>query len=198
MKETIDSAIQDRLEYLRGEIRKECISYGEIVELQDLAEYIPEDDIVLREWAGVPEFEEDQPTTPDRIPAVRIEIERAEGLDSECYKSDHPTWEEAEERIRAICRTAPKNGGYDKTDFSVIFADGETYRGRYDATHPTADGFEGTLSHHICDSLLFYAGIRTPSHMTEEAHEELVRDSKEAAREWIKRYAVPGLENFRG
>jgi hypothetical protein len=50
--------IKTRLNYLRGEIKKECISYGEIAELQSLAEYIPEDDLLLREWAGIPEFEE--------------------------------------------------------------------------------------------------------------------------------------------
>ena len=47
--------IKDRLEYLRGEIEAECISYGEIAELQGLAEYIDEGDNLLLEWAGVPE-----------------------------------------------------------------------------------------------------------------------------------------------
>ena len=49
------STIQERLEYLRGEIEAERISYAEIAELQSLAEYIAPDDVVLREWAGVPE-----------------------------------------------------------------------------------------------------------------------------------------------
>lgn len=44
-----------RLEYLRGEIKKECISYGEIAELQSLADYIEDDDVELLQWAGVPE-----------------------------------------------------------------------------------------------------------------------------------------------
>jgi len=47
--------IKDRLEYLRGEIKAERISYGEIVELQSLVDYIEPDDILLLEWAGVPE-----------------------------------------------------------------------------------------------------------------------------------------------
>ena len=47
--------VQKRLEYLRGEILAERISYVEIAELQDLAEHIPEDDMLLREWAGIPE-----------------------------------------------------------------------------------------------------------------------------------------------
>jgi len=44
-----------RLEYLRGEIIAERISYGEIVELQSLAEHIDPSDVLLLEWAGVPE-----------------------------------------------------------------------------------------------------------------------------------------------
>ena len=52
--------IKARLDYLRGEIEAERISYAEIAELQSLAEHIPEDDVLLREWAGVPESNQDQ------------------------------------------------------------------------------------------------------------------------------------------
>jgi hypothetical protein len=48
-------AAKIRLEYLRSQIEAECISYGEISELQGLAEYIEPDDMQLREWAGIPE-----------------------------------------------------------------------------------------------------------------------------------------------
>jgi hypothetical protein len=44
-----------RLEYLRGELRAERISYGEIAELQSLAEHIEKGDVELLEAAGVPE-----------------------------------------------------------------------------------------------------------------------------------------------
>jgi len=47
--------IKERLEYLRGEIENERISYGEIMELQSLHEYIAPDDVQLLEWAGVTE-----------------------------------------------------------------------------------------------------------------------------------------------
>lgn len=50
--------IKKRLEYLRKELRNERISYGELLELQSLAEYIEPDDIELLEAAGVPEFAE--------------------------------------------------------------------------------------------------------------------------------------------
>ena len=49
--------ITKRLEYLRTEIQSERISYGELAELQSLAEYIDESDVELRQWAGVPENE---------------------------------------------------------------------------------------------------------------------------------------------
>jgi len=51
----MNQTIKQRLEYLRGEIEAERISYGEIAELQDLKEYIEPGDVVLAEWAGVPE-----------------------------------------------------------------------------------------------------------------------------------------------
>ena len=47
-----------RLEYLRGEIEKEQISVGELIELQGLADQIDPSDVLLLEWAGVPEFGE--------------------------------------------------------------------------------------------------------------------------------------------
>jgi hypothetical protein len=49
--------IEKRLSYLRNEIEAERISYEEITELQSLAQYIPSDDMLLLEWAGVPEAE---------------------------------------------------------------------------------------------------------------------------------------------
>jgi len=52
--------IKARLEELRIEIREERISYGELFELQGLAEHIEEGDVELLQWAGVPEFPEDK------------------------------------------------------------------------------------------------------------------------------------------
>ena len=51
-------AATERLEYLRGELRAERISYGELAELQDLAPHIGADDLELREAAGLPERED--------------------------------------------------------------------------------------------------------------------------------------------
>lgn len=47
--------IKQRLEYLRQQIRNENISYGELSELQSLADHIEDGDNELLEPAGVPE-----------------------------------------------------------------------------------------------------------------------------------------------
>ena len=47
---------KERLEELRKELRGECISYGELIELQSLVEFIDSNDVELLEAAGVPEF----------------------------------------------------------------------------------------------------------------------------------------------
>lgn len=48
--------IRARLEHLRGEIEAERMSYGEIAELQGLAEHIdPSEDPLLAQWAGIEE-----------------------------------------------------------------------------------------------------------------------------------------------
>jgi len=47
--------IKNRLEHLRGRIQAERISLGEIIELQSLADHIEPDDVLLAEWAGIPE-----------------------------------------------------------------------------------------------------------------------------------------------
>lgn len=58
MKNITPTWAKKRLEYLRGEIQAERISYGEIAELQSLAPFIEAGDVELLEWAGVPEFQE--------------------------------------------------------------------------------------------------------------------------------------------
>lgn len=52
---------RQRLEYLRGELRAQRISWGELLELQGLADHIEPGDVELLEAAGVPEqAQEDQ------------------------------------------------------------------------------------------------------------------------------------------
>lgn len=62
-----EPTIAERLEYLRGEIRAERISYSELSELQSLADTdldAFEGDVELLEWAGVPEFPDSEDDDP--------------------------------------------------------------------------------------------------------------------------------------
>ena len=56
------SDVTEALDYLRGEIEAERISMGEIIYLEGMAEegLIPEHDLVLLQWANVPEFGEER------------------------------------------------------------------------------------------------------------------------------------------
>jgi len=49
------TTIKNRLKYIRHKIKSEKISYSEIAELQSLAKYIDPSDVLLLEWAGIPE-----------------------------------------------------------------------------------------------------------------------------------------------
>jgi len=51
--------VRERLAYLHVVIEEERISWGELAELQDLAPHIDPGDVLLREWAGLPEFEDE-------------------------------------------------------------------------------------------------------------------------------------------
>ena len=45
--------IEERLKYLKDEIKKERISYGEILELESLKDYIKNDDFELLEFINI-------------------------------------------------------------------------------------------------------------------------------------------------
>jgi hypothetical protein len=74
--------IWNRLEHLRGELRAERISQGELCELAGLARYIEAGDTELLEAAGVPEHTEseaaDWPIPPERIAAAVEDMERVQ------------------------------------------------------------------------------------------------------------------------
>lgn len=53
--ESANGQVAARLEYLRGQLRAQCISWGELSELEGLAEHIDPGDVELLEAAGVPE-----------------------------------------------------------------------------------------------------------------------------------------------
>ncbi len=98
------------------------------------------------------------------IHAIRIYITRAEGFSHECDVTHVcDSFAEADAVLRFMARTAPDGGGYDKCDFAVRYADGETYEGRYDLTYDDVVG--ASLARHMSDHVTFSAGVRLPEHL---------------------------------
>lgn len=106
-----------------------------------------------------------------KIQVKEICISRGEGPSSECGKKHVVSnYEEAEKVLSRMAHTAPKNGGYDKTDFTVTFADNETYTGRYDLKYDR----EESLAEHMRGFLEWYAGEAKNPHCGEKKYQEFM------------------------
>lgn len=104
-----------RLEYLRGELRAERISQGELCELTSLASFIEPGDVELLEAAGVPEFPQEANHTPgpwtDDDPCLSIETQAQMlveniGTDQE-WQCVGPMDEDGISEVVALCH--PRN-----------------------------------------------------------------------------------------
>jgi len=70
----------------------------------------------------------------NKIAVTKIEITRDEGPTALCGKKrTFKNFAACERWLGSQASTFPKSGGYDKHDFTVTFADGRTYSGRFDA-----------------------------------------------------------------
>jgi hypothetical protein len=110
LDEMAAASIARRLEYLRGEIEAERISMSEVAELQSLAEYIEPSDVVLLEWAGVPEFPEEESDCGSCGSILGLEL-----------ADDGDLYHEPDEDCRAV-RIAHKPKGADNDDLEALAA----------------------------------------------------------------------------
>lgn len=51
--------IEQEIATIRADIEAGCVSYSQLARLEELSDYIPRDDVLLLEWAGVPELPKD-------------------------------------------------------------------------------------------------------------------------------------------
>jgi hypothetical protein len=107
------------------------------------------------------------PVSTRRIPLRSITICQGEGEIDKLIKGTVFTWLDAEQLINNICMHAPEKGGYWKVDFRIEWLSGEVYAGRYDAAHPNAKAYDGTLSGHCRHHLEFVSGLHRPEHIPE-------------------------------
>lgn len=116
------------------------------------------------------------------IKATRIIFHRAEGTRHDTgdheFVGDH-LWHDVERHIFGASFSAPAQGGYDKCDVTITFADGWGYRTRYDMVH----------ARHVWGEWAFYAGTRIPPHLTREQWERFVADMAITPGDWAVRLA---------
>lgn len=100
-----------------------------------------------------------------------IRIERAEGTHAEVEhgKVTCTSWEQAETFVRWMSRTAPANGGYDKTDVRIEWENGDSYSFRFDMQREHAASVS-PLRSEVRSSLEFYAGRHCPIHMERDEY----------------------------
>lgn len=112
-----------------------------------------------------------------KIPVKSVFLNRAEGPTRDIGQRTVPSFEAADDQLRRWARTAPKKGGgYDKTDFKVEWADGETYDGRYDLQREDTTK-SNLLGSHIQHYLAFHAGLFCPEHMQRADYENYLVQS---------------------
>lgn len=131
-----------------------------------------------------------------RVGEKYIILERGEGPSDECGEpAVFKNFEDAGHALAIWARTAPKGGGYDKTDFIVVWNDGETYEGRVDLKREHVLGYD--LRAHIRSAWTFCAGLAKPAHLTQERYDKFLRqqeqenpDTKTGATEALARYDI--------
>jgi hypothetical protein len=99
---------------------------------------------------------------------VKVELDRAEGPCDECVKVEFAGADammKAQTQMIRWSHTAPKDGGYDKCDFTVTFDDGQTYKGRYDLVHSGRNDGGETIAEQVRNYIGFLAGELRPSWM---------------------------------
>jgi len=105
-------------------------------------------------------------------PKIRIKtvtVSRAEGWDHECVTIRAASFEAADAVLRRMAHTAPEDGSYHKTDVTVEFEDGESFKIRYDLTRD--DVYNADVAAHFRREIGFYSGRWRPAHVTEQTHE---------------------------
>jgi hypothetical protein len=128
----------------------------------------------------------------------QITITRAEGPTADCITFVAHNWEDAEDWLYRSAQSAPSNGGYDKCDVTITFADGEAFKIRYDMVHPFAETWLD-LATSIRLQWEFFAGRWLPAHMEDypERADNYRRDMNIDVDAWARRcdtYSIPGLE----
>lgn len=128
------------------------------------------------------------------VPVASIKLHRAEGphelLRNGLGEAHMASFREADRVLSGWGYSAPKEGGYDKVDFTVTWADGNTYKGRYDLHYPGRPNDEGRtypdLAKHIRDFVTFSTGMAKPHWMSEKDYRAVLARDPTWAQEAVR------------
>lgn len=132
-------------------------------------------------------------TSTAKIPLRSVLIQRAEGPHGADFRPHTvASYDDATQLLATWSETASAAGGYHKCDFTLTFADGETYRGRYDLVHHSADSPD--LRRHVQDYLLAHSGRWCPPSRTWDQHRAILARFGDAFAEqcayWLDHYEI--------
>jgi len=126
----------------------------------------------------------------------KVEVIRAEGLTNLCgHKKEFGSVSEANSWLLSQTNTLPKDGGYDKHDFTITFEDGETYDGCLDCKHHSCEHSDLDVRKHVVDHLQIYGNLLKPVWMDDETCSRFQDDNKKQGyekdcREFLKQYEI--------
>ena len=123
---------------------------------------------------------------------TRVAVRRAEGPIALCDGWHLFECADAEEHgntyLWEISQTAPKDGGYDKTDVKLTFANGQEWNARFDVKHPSQPDNDTNLRQHVSDFLYFHLN---PDKI------QWIRDLAASHSEYERRKAAGHIESIR-
>lgn len=132
-----------------------------------------------------------------KVQVKQITFARVEGRNSDLFNKVFPTWQEVETAIKNAAITAPGDGGYDKCDFLLEYENGFIYEGKFDMVRDHHTDLQ-PLAEHVTGYMKFLSGEQKPAHWKDTQYEFYVRDSKEAAKEFLQKYQIGMVESDQG
>jgi hypothetical protein len=110
------------------------------------------------------------PISSGKIKIKSIIFGHAEGAEIEkkpFMKKPYSDWGHANKAVREMAYYTSPLGGYDKTNFTIHWADGETYEGRIDINHKMTEE-QRPLTDHVLYHLKWMAGqVSKPAHLND-------------------------------
>ena len=129
-----------------------------------------------------------------KIKVVKINLYRAEGRVQDCVAATATRFSAADAWLRCWSTTAPDDGSYHKCDFTIEWADGETYEGRYDLKKHDGS-LDNLIGRHVRRFLEWQGGIAKDPWCGPAEYQEYLRQHTSPAaqaecRKFLKNYEI--------